>query len=258
MIPPNLAAWPYPFWIAHRGAGKERPENTLLAFEHGSACGFAMFECDVKLSADGVPFLLHDDTLDRTTTGRGPANALPWAELAQLDAGGWHSDACAGEPLPTLATIAAHCQQRGAALNIEIKPMPGQEAATGRAVALAARQLWQGLGLGLGQFQPPPPLLSSFQPLALQAAQQAAPELPRALLFETLWEGWASVAAALHCVAIVCQQRRVDAALLQLARAQGWRVLCYTANSAADVQRLRTLGVDGIITDEMGWASSAA
>ncbi len=245
------AAWPYPFWIAHRGAGKERPENTLAAFEHGSACGYAMFECDVKLSADGSPFLLHDDTLERTTNGHGPADALPWAELAQLDAGGWHSNACAGEPLPTLATIAAYCQQQGAALNIEIKPMPGQEAATGHAVALAARQLWQGQTVV-------PPLLSSFQPAALQAAQQAAPELPRALLLETPWAGWATVAADLQCVAIVFQQRRLDAALMQQARAQGWRVLCYTANSAADVQRLRALGVDGIITDAMGWARSAA
>lgn len=246
--PTGLSDWPYPYWIAHRGAGKERPENTLCAFEHGSACGFSMFECDVKLSADGVPFLLHDDTLERTTNGRGPADALPWAELAQLDAGGWHSSNSAGEPLPTLATIAAHCLQQGAALNIEIKPMPGQEAATGSAVALAARALWQG--------QRVPPLLSSFQPAALQAAQQAAPELPRALLLDTLWSGWPEVAAQLGCVAIVCQHRLPDAALMQQARAMGWRVLCYTANRAADVQRLRALGVDGLITDEMHWACS--
>ncbi|MEW5887412.1 MAG: glycerophosphodiester phosphodiesterase [Pseudomonadota bacterium] len=240
--------WPYPFWIAHRGAGKERPENTLAAFQHGWDCGFAMFECDVKLSADGVPFLLHDDTLERTSNGVGAADALPWAALVQLDAGSWHSSACAGERLPTLAQVAAFCLARGAALNIEIKPMPGQERATGSAVALAARALWQG--------QRVPPLLSSFQPAALQAAQQAAPELPRALLLETLWRGWQQEAQRLGCVAIVCQHRLPDAALMQQARAQGWRVLCYTANSADDVQRLRALGVDGLISDEMHWARS--
>ena len=63
------AAWPYPRWIAHRGAGKLAPENTLAAFRLGAAHGFCAFECDVKLSADGLPFLLHDSTLDRTTTG---------------------------------------------------------------------------------------------------------------------------------------------------------------------------------------------
>ena len=59
-------AWPYPRWIAHRGAGKLAPENTLAAFRLGAAHGYRAFECDVKLSADGVPFLLHDATLDRT------------------------------------------------------------------------------------------------------------------------------------------------------------------------------------------------
>ena len=87
----RCSAWPYPLWVAHRGAGKLAPENTLAAFRLGAAHGYRMFECDVKLSADGVPFLLHDATLERTTAGDGVAGELPWAELARLDAGGWHS-----------------------------------------------------------------------------------------------------------------------------------------------------------------------
>ena len=93
--------WPYPFWIAHRGAGKLAPENTLAAFRVGASFGYRAFECDVKLSADEQPFLLHDATLERTTSGRGRADALPWRELSRLDAGGWHSAKFAGEPLPT-------------------------------------------------------------------------------------------------------------------------------------------------------------
>ena len=68
--------WPYPRWIAHRGAGKLAPENTLAAFRLGAEHGFRMFECDAKLSADGVPFLLHDATLERTSNGRGVAGEL--------------------------------------------------------------------------------------------------------------------------------------------------------------------------------------
>ena len=83
--------WPYPFWIAHRGAGKLAPENTLAAFRLGAAHGWRMAECDVKLSQDGVPFLMHDATLERTTSGYGAAGERPWGQLAQLDAGGWHS-----------------------------------------------------------------------------------------------------------------------------------------------------------------------
>ena len=91
-----MTPWPYPRWVAHRGAGKQAPENTLAAFRLGAALGYRAFECDVKLSADGVPFLLHDATLERTTSGRGTAGDLPWAALSQLDAGSWHSRAFAG------------------------------------------------------------------------------------------------------------------------------------------------------------------
>src|SRR3989344_5760406 len=77
---PILAPWPYPRWIAHRGAGKLAPENTLTAFRLGAQHGYRMFECDAKLSADGVPILMHDATLDRTTNGAqalGPAGVGP-------------------------------------------------------------------------------------------------------------------------------------------------------------------------------------
>ena len=90
-MPRNFARhWPYPRLVAHRGAGRIAPENTLTAMRVGHAHGYRMIECDVKLSADGVAFLLHDATLERTTNGRGRADARGWRELAQIDAGGWH------------------------------------------------------------------------------------------------------------------------------------------------------------------------
>jgi glycerophosphoryl diester phosphodiesterase len=126
---------PWPLWIAHRGAGKLAPENTLAAFRLGAQHGYAAFECDVKLSADGVPFLLHDATLDRTSNAKGVAGDKPWAELSRVDAGSWHSRAHAGEPIPTLDHIAAFCRASGHALNIEIKPTPGTGLRTGEVVA---------------------------------------------------------------------------------------------------------------------------
>ena len=98
----NLKSWPYPLWVAHRGAGKLAPENTMAAFRLGAAHGYRMFECDAKLSADGVLFLMHDATLERTTNGHGTGGDLSMGEIAQLDAGSWHSRAFAGEALPTL------------------------------------------------------------------------------------------------------------------------------------------------------------
>ncbi len=139
-----MKASPWPLWIAHRGAGKLAPENTLAAFRLGAAHGYSAFECDVKLSADGVPFLLHDATLDRTSNGRSVASQRNWTELSRLDAGSWHSRAYAGEPLASFDAITAFCLGNGHALNVEIKPTPGDERRTGEVVAAEAARRWAG------------------------------------------------------------------------------------------------------------------
>ena len=239
----TLPAWPYPLWIAHRGAGMLAPENTLVAFRLGAAHGYRMFECDAKLSADGVVFLMHDATLARTTNGQGIGGELPWHALSQLDAGSWHSRAFAGEALPALEALARFCLINGHLLNIEIKPTPGTEAATGEAVARVAARLWAGADV--------PPLLTSFKPDALAAAQQTAPELPRGLLVDTLWEGWLEKAIALQCVAVVANYALWDPATVAQVHGAGMRCLSYTVNDDWAAQHLLALGTDGIITDRV-------
>jgi len=236
-----MPPWPYPLWIAHRGAGTLAPENTLAAFRLGASLGWRAFECDVKLSADGVPFLLHDSTLERTTNGRGGAGEKPWSDLSRLDAGSWHGRLHAGEPLPSLEAVARYLLANGLLLDLEIKPTPGTEADTGRAVASAVRRLWEG--------EPVPPLLSSFRPDALLGAREAAPELPRALLVDTLWSGWFEMANSLGCVAVITNHTLMDAALAARIHGTGMRTLCYTVNEAADAQRLMAIGIDGIVSD---------
>jgi len=245
-----MKAWPYPLWVAHRGAGKQAPENTLAAFRLGASHGYRAFECDVKLSADGVLFLLHDATLERTTSGAGTAGQQGWGALSLLDAGGWHSRAFAGEPLPSLAGVAAYCQRNGFALNIEIKPTPGFEAQTGRAVGLEATRLWADESLL--------PLLSSFSPEALQGARETAPRLPRALLLDTLRDGWFEQARALGCVAVVTAFALMDADLIAQLHGVGLRALVYTVNEPTEARRLIGLGIDGIITDAVDKFSPGA
>ena len=243
--------WPYPRWIAHRGAGDLAPENTLAAFRLGASHGYRMFECDVKLSADGVPFLMHDATLQRTTNGLarlGSAASMvggdhPWGALSQLDAGSWHSRAYAGEPLPSFEAIARYCLASGYFLNIEIKPTPGLERQTGEAVAQHAARLWQGAAV--------PPLLTSFKPDALDAARQAEPGLPRGLLLHSLPKGWREIAVELECVAVICNHALWDKASVAQARDAGLRTLSYTVNDEWAAQRLLDLGTDTIITDRV-------
>ncbi len=236
-----MVNWFLPLWIAHRGAGKLAPENTLAAFRLGAAHGYRAFECDVKLSGDGVALLLHDADLQRTSNGQGRAADLSWAELSGLDAGGWHSRAYAGEPLATLQAIATFCITNGFALNIEIKPTPGDEANTGKEVALAAEKLWRGSAMQ--------PLLSSFSPQALEAAKAAVPALPRALLIDKRSDDDLSVARQLECCAVVGNQTLFDQQMVDSLHDAGMRALAYTVNDPAKAAALGRLGIDGLITD---------
>ena len=238
-----MKSWPYPKWIAHRGAGKLAPENTLAAFQLGAQYGYRMFECDAKLSRDGVVFLMHDAELERTTNGVGNAGSLDWSDLSQLDAGSWHSATYRGESLPTLESLAQFCISHGYFLNIEIKPSPGTEAITGSTVADEAMRLWQGESI--------PPLLTSFKTESLVAAKQTAPSLPRGLLLDNLWEGWLDVATDLECVAIVCNYKLWNMALVETVHAQKMRCLSYTVNGQDIANSLIALGTDGIITDSV-------
>jgi len=235
------ASWPYPCYAAHRGAGKLAPENTLAAMRLGYEHGYRMVEFDVKLSGDGVPFLLHDETLDRTTDARGRADALTWGELAKLDAGSWHSKPFAGEPLPTLATIARWARASSVACNIEIKPMPGRDRETGAAVALDARTLWRDA--------PVPPILSSFSEEALEAARTAVPELQRALLLEKVPRDWRERMLRLDCVALDADYRELTAELVAAVHDAGYKAITYTPNDPRIVAKLVGWGVDVIITD---------
>jgi glycerophosphoryl diester phosphodiesterase len=234
--------WPYPRFAAHRGAGKRAPENTLAALKLGHSFGYRMAEFDVKLSADGVAFLLHDATLQRTTSGRGRADGLNWRELAQLDAGAWHSSTYAGEPLATLSSVARFCLSNDVAVNIEIKPTPGRERETGAAVALDASQLWNGS-------QALPPLLSSFSEAALAAARDTVPELPRAYLFSRLPKDWRERCKALECVAVDLQHSLLKRPIVASAHEAGLAVMAWTVNDQQRVHKLIEWGVDTIITD---------
>lgn len=238
-----LPAWPYSPYIAHRGGGRLAPENTLAAMRVGAAHGFTMFEFDVKLSRDNVEVLLHDDDVDRTSNGHGPAASKTYAELAQLDAGSWYAPQYAGEPVPTFSAVARYALANGIACNVEIKPCPGREAETGAAVARAAAALWQDAL--------PAPLLSSFAEPALHAARGAAPQLPRALLVDRVPADWLERLRKYDCIALNINQRDASRELVDAVRQAGYRIAAWTVNDPARARLLLDWGMDAIFTDEL-------
>lgn len=238
-----ISYWPYPRIVAHRGGGKLAPENTLVAMRTGAEYGHKMVEFDVTLSADDVAFLLHDDTLNRTANLAAFAKDTAWQTLATLDAGSWHSQQFAGEPLPTLAEIAEITCSLDLAVNIEIKPAEGLATHTGKLVAEAARQLFHDHKL--------PPLISSFSFDALLAAKHAAPELPRGYLMHEWQADWQARATELECIALHLNHELITKARIAEIKSAGLSVFVYTVNDPERAKYLLDIGVDAICTDEV-------
>jgi len=243
----QMSRWPYPRLLAHRGGGTLAPENTLLACDVGFRYGYRAVEVDAVLSSDEVPVLLHDADLQRTTNGHGSVNSKTAAQLAALDAGSWFHPDYAHARIPTLEQALQHCLERGIWLNVEIKPVPGQEARTGRLVAQTIARVWACLpATNLAA-----PLLSSFSPLALEAAREAAPQLARGLLFSTIAADWRNTLQRLACVSLHCDHRRLTSRLAQQIAAEGYGLLCYTVNDPRRARIIWSWGVDAICTDRI-------
>jgi glycerophosphoryl diester phosphodiesterase len=239
----HLPRWPYPRVIAHRGGGSLAPENTLAAIRKGRALGFGGVEFDVMLAADAIPVLIHDETLERTTSGRGAVAQTPLAELEALDAGSWFSAAFSGEPVPSYADAVRLCLDLGIWANVEIKPAAGAERETGRIVAAMSAELWRGMR--------DLPLLSSFSVAALEAARTAAPRLARGLLVGPVESGWRQTVEQLGCLSLHCDHSQLTAGQVSEVRSAGHALCCYTVNDPGRARELFSWGVDAIFTDRL-------
>lgn len=240
--------WPYPRVAAHRGGGTLAPENTLAGLCVGAGFGHTMVEFDAKLSADKVAFLLHDDTVERTSNGRGAAAQLRYAQIAAFDAGSWCDPRFEGEHMPTLAEVAQCCREEGLAANVEIKPCPGRETETGRIVGAETARLWRASEQDNAAVQP---LLSSFSSEALAAARDAAPDLARGLLVERVPDDWREQTATLGCVSLHASHRHLDEELVRRIKQAGLFILAYTVNDLERARLLVSWGVDTICTDRI-------
>ena len=234
--------WALPRIFAHRCGGALAPENTLAGLRVAAAMGFPAVEFDVMLSADASPWLIHDETLERTTNGFGRMSETPDAILCALDAGSCRHHAFSGEPLPTLESAAALCRKLGLMANVEIKPVAGFEAITGEVVALQILDLWRGGVL---------PLVSSFSQIALETARHVAPRLPLGYLCERPPTDWLDRVDGLGAFSLHCCAEESDDALLSAANARGIPVLCWTVNDRDVAESMFRRGVTSVFSDRI-------
>lgn len=228
--------------IGHRGAKASAPENTLAGIRQARREGAAWVEFDVKLTADGHPILMHDDTLDRTTDGHGPVASARLEDIRRLDAGARFAPVFRGERVPLLSEALAVLAELDMGFNLEIKPCKGREVETGHAAMTSLAAHWPA--------HRPVPIVSSFSQLALAAARAA--ELDHALfgyLVEALPAGWKDEAVRLGCRSVHVGWRNLTKAQVAAVKDAGFLLLVWTVNEPPRAREFLAWGADAVISD---------
>lgn len=244
-----LETFPRPVLFAHRGDLAHAPENTLPSFSQAIQKGADGVELDAKLTADGHVIVIHDESVDRTTDGKGKVASLTLEAIRKLDAGSWFDAKFAGAKVPLLEEV-FETVGRDRLINIELTNYyAGHDRLVEKVCELIkrhnnARQI----------------IFSSFKSSNLKTAAQIMPEIPRGLLaLPGLLGLWARSFGfmfgdyqASH--PYISDVRREG---IQRVHRVNRRVHVWTANDPQDIQRLRDWGVDGLFTDDPATAVQA-
>jgi glycerophosphoryl diester phosphodiesterase len=229
--------------IAHRGANYFAPENTLAAFSRVKALGVSWIEFDVMLAASGEAVVIHDETLERTTTGKGNVADFPLSYLETLDAGSWFDPKFLQEKIPTFKSVIDLIRRDGLSANVEIKAQPGQEAVAVKNILRDIQAEWTA--------DMSPPLVSSFSLPILQWVRKMAPKIHIGVLIDEWYSGWEQTVSELQATSVNLNQEIVDVAIVRQIHAMGKLVLCYTVNSAERAKQLFDWGVDAVFSDRV-------
>lgn len=244
-----LDLFPRPILLAHRGDLAHAPENTLPSFSQAIQKGADGVELDAKLTVDGHVIVIHDETVDRTTDGKGKVASFTLEAIRKLDAGSWFDAKFAGTKVPLLEEV-FETVGKNKLINIELTNYhTPRDGLVKKVCELIKRHN------NAGQI-----IFSSFLSSNLKIAQQTLPEIPRGLLalpgFMGLWARsfgfmFGDYQASHPYISDVSREH------IQRAHRVKRRVHVWTANSPEDIQRLRDWGVDGLFTDDPGAAVQA-
>lgn len=241
-----------PVVIAHQGGRGLWPENTLFAFEQARALGVDVLEMDLQVTRDGALVVMHDDSVDRTTNGRGRVASFTLEELEALDAGFTFQDAEGdfsfrgrGLKVPTLEEVLERFPE--ARLNLEMKSFTDDD----------ARRFCETLERHDATARS---LVASFDHAQMRVFRGACPEVATSatvregLLFYQLGKLglgslYRSPAVAFQVPEYFGDIHVIDEALLERSRRSNLRVQVWTVNETEDMKRLLALGVNGVITD---------
>ena len=223
--------------IAHRGASGHAPENTLAAFRKAVALGATFIETDLQLSRDARFVAIHDDSVDRTTNGKGTVHEQTLAALRKLDAGSWFGSEFAGERIPTLEEILEFSKKNDVVFYLELKPAGswgGEHALVGalRESGEIARAV-----------------VISFDPAVLASLRKVEPTLMTGVLYDGQLKDPLQAAVEIGARQIVVRGDLVTPSMIEEAHHKDLQVVCWTVNNSAHIRLLMAAGVDGIMSD---------
>ena len=239
-----LQALKRPWVIAHRGFSGQFPENTMVAFEAAVEAGADMIELDVSLSQDRVPVVIHDETLDRTTSGSGRVQDFTLPELQRLDAGSWFGEPFRGARIPTLEEVFRQVGPQ-TSINVELKPEGFEKDNPEDALEQHVLDLIRKHGLNEST------LISSFEWRFFPRIRQLNSEIHLAVLWENgPLKSALETAQANHAITLNPDKGQLTSRLVEQAHAAGLRVLSYTIDTRERMQKVLSWGVDGLFTNE--------
>lgn len=227
--------------IAHRGACGYAPENTLIAMQAAADLGATWVEFDVMLTHDKEAIIMHDETLNRTTNGRGRVADTTWSAIEKLDAGSWFDKKFAGAKVPSFEELLIYLRNLNMHINVEIKPTPGKEIITAEKTMEILERYWA--------ITESVPLISCWREEGLQTVYNINPTLLLGFISDKWLRNWQDKLEMLHCVSLHINHKVLNPARVEAVKKAGYFILAYTVNDPKRAQELFEWGVDGVFTN---------
>lgn len=227
--------------IGHRGASGYAPENTLISMYKAWELGVKWVEFDVMLTKDHIPIIIHDERLDRTTSGSGEVAATTWADIENLEAGSWFDKTHNNERVPSFEQLLKFLTKLNLNINIEIKPTVGKEKITAEKILEVLYKHWP--------INQSIPLLSSANAQSLETIYDLDQTLPLGLISDIWIPDWKIILQQLHCISFNVNHEVLTPDKVQEIKNFNYAILSYTVNDPMRAKELFSWGVDTVFSD---------
>jgi glycerophosphoryl diester phosphodiesterase len=228
--------------LAHRGASKIAPENTLAAFTNAALLDIHAIEFDVMQAACGEVVVIHDETLERTTNGKGRVCDYPYSYLRTLDAGSWFNSRFSGERIPSLIQILDFLSNHKNMLaNVELKAPAGSEDAL-------VKRVLSDMGSFLAT-ENDRVIFSSFSVPALISLRERSTTAAIGLLMHEWLPNWQDICTKLGCVSVNVNHAILTPATARDIKSKGYALMCYTVDDPIRARELYSWGVDAVFSN---------